>query len=111
MILVLSRGERHKQPVLPPLMKRDPVNWPGRGRPRVRPERVAGDKGYSSPTWRGYLGERRIGAFIPARAADIPDPACDPDASRERTDVERLITRLTTWRRIATRSEQQAGNA
>lgn len=110
MALVLTGGERHEQPVLPTLMERGAVKRRGRGRPRIRPDRVAGDKGYSSPTIRRYLKERRIGAVIPTKADQAPDPALDRTASRERNVVERLINRLKRWRRIATRYEKRADN-
>jgi transposase len=71
---------------------------------------VAGDKGYSSPTVRRYLKERKIGAVIPTRANETPDPRFDREAYRERNVVERLINRLKQWRRIATRYEKRAAN-
>jgi transposase len=108
MVFVLTRGERHEQPVLPTLMECGAVTRPGRGRPRVRPERIAGDKGYSSPTVRRYLKKRRIGAVIPTKTDEAPDPAFDREAYRERNVVERIINRLKQWRRIATRYEKRA---
>ena len=110
MVLVLTSGERHEQPVLPLLMQRGAVKRGGRGRPRIRPELVAGDKGYSSPTVRQYLKERRIGAVIPTKIGQAPDPAFDRVAYRERNVVERLINRLKQWRRVATRYEKRAVN-
>ena len=108
--IVLTAGERHEQPLLPLLMERGAVKRAGRGRPRILPERVAGDKGYSSPTVRRYLKERRIVAVIPTKADEVPDPAFDQAAYRERNVVERLINRLKQWRRIATRYEKRAAN-
>ena len=110
MIVVLTEGQRHEQPVLPTLMERGAVKRRGRGRPRIRPDRVAGDKGYSSPTIRRYLKERRIGAVIPTKVDDAPDPAFDRAAYRERNVIERTINRLKQWRRIATRYEKRAAN-
>jgi transposase len=110
MVLVLTGGERHEQPLLPTLMERGAVKRQGRGRPRIRPDRVAGDKGYSSSTVRRYLHKRRIGIVIPTRADEAPDPAFDRAAYRERNVVERLINRLKQWRRIATRYEKRAAN-
>ena len=110
MVIVLTAGERHEQPLLPLLMERGAVKRAGRGRPRILPERVAGDKGYSSPTVRRYLQERRIVAVIPTKADEVPDPAFDQAAYRERNVVERLINRLKQWRRIATRYEKRAAN-
>src|SRR5215218_10747853 len=42
-----------------------PPTSPGRGRPRVRPDRVAEDKGYSSRKLRRYLRRRSTGGVIP----------------------------------------------
>ena len=111
MVLALSGGARHEQPMLPLLMERGAVKRPGRGQPRIRPDRVAGDKGYSSPTARRYLKERKIGTVIPAKANEVPDPSFDREAYRERNVVERLINRLKQWRRIATRYEKWATNS
>jgi transposase len=110
MVFALTGGERHEQLVLPLLMERGAVKRPGRGRPRVRPDRVAGDKGYSSPTVRRYLRERRIGVVIPIKGGEVPDPAFDREAYRERNVIERLINRLKQSRRIATRYEKRACN-
>ena len=110
MAVVLTAGERHEQPVLPLLMERGAVKRPGRGRPRVRPDRIAGDKGYSSPTVRRYLKGRGIGAVIPTKAEQAPDPACDRAACRERNVVERTINRRKRWRRVATRYEKRAAS-
>lgn len=110
MAFVLAEGQRHEQPVLPALMERGAVKRPGRGRPRIRPERVAGDRGYSSDKVRQYLEERRIGAVIPTKVDQVPDPGFDHSAYRERNVVERLINRLKQYRRIATRYEKRAAN-
>jgi transposase len=109
-VFVLTEGQRHEQPVLPLLIDRAAVKRRGRGRPRIRPDRVAGDKGYSSPTIRRYPQGRRIGAVIPTKADEVPDSAFDRSAYRERNVVERLINRLEQWRRIATRYEKRAAN-
>lgn len=110
MAVVLTPGQRHEQPVLPTLMERGAVKRSGRGRPRVRPDRVAGDKGYSSPAVRRYLKGRRIEVVIPPKADEEPDPAFDRAVYRERNVIERLINRLKQWRRIATRYEKRAAN-
>jgi transposase len=108
MLFVLTEGQRHEQPVLPLLMEGGAVKRVGPGRPRIRPDRVAGDKGYSSPTIRRYLKGRGIGAVIPTKADEDPDPAFDRAAYRERNAIERLINRLKQNRRIATRYEKRA---
>ncbi len=47
------------------------VIQPGPGRPRVRPERVVADKGYSARTFRAYLRRRGIKATIPERVDQL----------------------------------------
>jgi transposase len=108
--LLVTAGQRHEQAVFPQLMERGAVKRPGRGRPRVRPDRVVGDKGYSSPAVRRYLRRRGIGAVVPARRDQRRSPAFDRAAYRERNVVERLIARLKQFRRVATRYEKRAAN-
>jgi hypothetical protein len=45
MVVVLTAGEWHEQPVLPALTERGAVQREGRGRPRIRHDRVVGDEG------------------------------------------------------------------
>ena len=47
---VVSPGQRHECRYAEALLDQGAVKRPGRGRPRLRPERVAGDKGYTYPT-------------------------------------------------------------
>src|SRR5215212_960376 len=58
LVMVLTGGEKHEQPVLSALLRGGAVKRQGRGRPRIRPEAVAGDKGYSSGSVRHYLRKR-----------------------------------------------------
>jgi transposase len=78
-----------------------------RGRPRVRPDRVAGDKGYTGRTIRRHLRRRKIGAVIP-RLSNEPRRGArfDRDAYRERNRVERTINRLKQHRSLATRYDK-----
>lgn len=92
---------------MPALLERAAVKRPGRGRPRVRPERVIGDKGYTGAPVRTYLRRRGIGAVIPRRRTESPRGVrFDREAYRERNRVERLINRLKQHRAIATRYEK-----
>lgn len=110
MAFVLSSGERHESKYLPPLLETGAVNRPGRGRPRLRPVRVVGDKGYSYTTVRRYLHTRGIRVTIPRRKDQGPDIAFDPAVYRERNKVERLVNRFKGFRRIATRYDKRALN-
>jgi len=110
MVLLLTAGERHEQTQFAPLLECGAVKRAGRGRPRLRPQRVAGDKGYSSGKVRRYLRRRGIGAVIPRKSNERPNPHFDRAAYRERNRVERLINRLKQFRRVATRYEKLAVN-
>ncbi|WP_405887135.1 IS5 family transposase [Streptomyces longwoodensis] len=93
------------------------VTRPGPGRPRVRPERVVADKGYSARTFRAYLRRRGIKATIPERVDQLAgrrrrrERPCGFDRAvyRRRNVVERCFHRLKQWRGIATRYEKQPG--
>jgi len=78
-----------------------------RGRPRLRPDRVGGDKGYTGRKIRRYLRRRGIGTVIP-RLRNEPRRGVrfDRAAYRERNAVERAINRLKQFRAIATRYEK-----
>ncbi len=76
----------------------------------MRPQRVSGDKGYSSRAVRRYLRRRGIGAVLPTKKDERPRPRFDRAAYRERNVVERLINRLKAFRRVATRYEKRAAN-
>jgi transposase len=105
---VLTGGERHEQVALPPLLEAGAIRRHRRGRPRLRPDRIAGDKAYSSRTVRAYLRRRQIGAVIPRRKGEPPNRRFDRAAYRERNRIERLINRLKQHRRIATRYDKLA---
>jgi len=109
MVLLLTAGQRHEQVMFEPLMEHGAVKRRGQGRPRLRPDRVAGDKGYSSKKIRRYLRRRGIGVVI-ARQKRERRVRFDKAAYRKRNVVERLVNRLKQFRRIATRYEKRAVN-
>jgi transposase len=91
------------------LMETGTVKRAERGRPRIRPDRVAGDKGYSRRKIRRYLRKRGIGVVI-ARQRRERRTRFDKAAHRRRNVVERLVNRLKQFRRVATRYEKGAIN-
>jgi transposase len=109
-VIAVTPGQRHEQAVFEPLLDGGAVKRPGRGRPRVRPKRVAGDKGYASGKARGALRRRGIGAVIPRKRNERRAGRFDRAAYRERNVVERTINRLKRYRRVATRYEKRAAN-
>ena len=109
-VAVLTAGERHEQIALEALLDNGAIRRPGRGRPRLRPRAVAGDKGYSSPTARRRLLRRHIRPVIPSNSNQRRQPRFDREAYRQRNRIERLINQLKQFRRIATRYEKRGVN-
>lgn len=92
-------------------MEQGEVKRVGRGRPRVRPDRVAADKAYTGHPIRTYLRQRGIGTVIPRRSNESRQGTrFDRQAYRERNRIERTLNRLKQLRRIATRYEKRAEN-
>ena len=69
MTILITAGQRHeqKQTAVEALMEQGAVQRRGRERPRLRPRRVVGDKGYRSKHSRSYLRKRGIGVVSPRR--------------------------------------------
>lgn len=85
------------------------------GRPRCRPARLAGDKGYSYRRIRDWLRRHKIEAIIPEREDPRlkrpgPWPDFDKKTYRRRNVIERCIGWLKECRRVATRFEKLALN-
>lgn len=85
------------------------------GRPRLRPERVAADKGYSFARVRSWFRRHRIEAIIPTRnnpqdPHQRRDPQFDKETYRKRNVIERWIGWMKESRRIVTRFEKLAVN-
>ncbi len=110
MTFILTPGQDHESTVLRPLMERGAVKRRGRGRPRVRPWRVVGDKGYSSRENRQYLRRRGMRSTIPRKKNERRRGRFDKAIYRMRNRVERLINRMKQFRRLATRYEKRAEN-
>lgn len=103
---MLTPGQRHEATQVERLLTQGAVAR-RRGRPRLRPTRVAGDKGYTGKPIRRYLRRRGIGAVIPRRTTESRRGVrFDRAAYRERNVVERTINRLKQYRAIATRYEK-----
>ena len=110
MVFILSPGQRHDTVFFEPLMEAGAIKRSGPGRPKQRPDRVVGDKSYSSADNRAYLWRREICYTIPRRANEKRTGPFDDDAYKMRNRVERLINHLKRYRRIAMRCEKLAEN-
>lgn len=107
---LLTVGERHEAVVFEQLMEQGDVKRQGAGRPRLRPKRVVGDKGYSSGKIRSYLRRRGIRLTIPRKDNEKHRGKFDKSIYRQRNRVERCFNHLKQFRRIATRYEKKAEN-
>ena len=81
-----------------------------RGRPRIRPLRLVGDKGYTGRRIRSYLRREGIRLIIPRLNNEPRRGPFNREIYRQRNLVERAINRIKQFQPIATRYEKLAGN-
>ena len=116
LVILATPGQRHEVTQLQALLDGGAVKRtrsdgrPGRGRPRTRPAKLAGDKGYSYPSARRLLRRRGIRSVIPTKSDQRRRPRFDRVAYRGRNRVERSVGRLKPFRRVATRFDERACN-
>ncbi|MFC0430910.1 transposase [Kutzneria buriramensis] len=117
--VLIDPGQAGDAPVFPYLMGHLRVPRLGRGRARTRPDRVRGDKAYSSRAIRAHLRSRGIRAVIPEPADQAGHrvrrgsrggrpPAFDAADYRGRNVIEHGFAVLKQWRGIATRYDKLA---
>ncbi len=117
--MLVAPGQSGDSPAFPHLLDHLKVPRVGGGLPRTRPDRVRGDKAYSSRSHRELLRRRGISAVI-AEPDDQAGhrrrrgsrggrpPAFDKADYRGRNVVERRFCHLKQWRGIATRYDKLA---
>jgi transposase len=116
LVILATPGQRHEVTQLQRLLdagavkRTGPDGRPGRGRPRTRPAKLVGDKGYSYPSVRRLLHRRGITPVIPTKSDQPRQPSFDRAAYRRRNQVERSVGRLKQFRRVATRYDKRAVN-
>jgi transposase len=116
LVLLVTPGQRHEVTQLQRLLdggavrRTGPDGRPGPGRPRQRPAKLVGDKGYSYQSARRLLRRRGIRAVIPTRSDQRRQRSFDRAAYRGRNRVERSVGRLKQFRRVATRYDKRALN-
>lgn len=108
----VTAGQRHESTQFEAVLGR--VRIPSRrGRPRCRPVRLAGDKGYSYPRIRRWLRRHGVQAVIPRRADQRPDDKrhkFDQAAYKRRAVVEQCVGWLKENRAVGTRFDKLAVN-
>jgi transposase len=110
MTLVLTPGQAHEAPVFPQLLAQGAVRRSGRGHPRLRPQRVAGDKGYSSRAIRRTCRRRGIRVTIPHKTNEQRTGPFQRALYRLRHRVENLFARCKQFRSLATRYDKRAAS-
>lgn len=109
----VTGGQRHESTFFADLMNEVRVPRPV-GRPKTRPEAVAGDKSYDADWIRQWCLARNIESVIPARKSTREGPGrpptCDEEKYKRRNVVECCVGRLKERRRVATRYEKKASH-
>jgi hypothetical protein len=108
MPLVLSPGQRHEAVVFEQLLESGAVKRRGPGRPKRRPHRLMGDKGYSRRRLRRDARPHGIRIAIPRKRNEHRTGPFECALDRLRNRIERLINRCKQFRCIATRDEKRA---
>jgi transposase len=119
LVVLVGAGQAHDGPMLEHLLADLKVNRRKGGRPRTRPDRVRGDKAYSSRATRATLRRRGIVAVIPQPSDQIAHrqrrgarggrpPAFDAEDYKGRNVVERNFNSVKQWRGLATRYDKLA---
>lgn len=106
---LLTPGQQHEITQAEQLLCQGAVRRP-KGRPRVRPKRLVGDKGYSFPVYRRFLRRKGIRVTIPRKKNQRRTGPFDKEIYRQRNRVERLINRLKQFRRVATRYDKRGSS-
>lgn len=108
----VTAGQRHESKEVENVLGK--VRIPGRrGRPRCRPLKLAGDKGYSYQRVRAWLRRRGIKAVIPRRKDQRPRDGrvrFDKETYKRRAVVEQCVGWLKECRSVATRFDKLAVN-
>ena len=102
MAVTVTPGQEHATQQFVPLME-EATAWP------EQPEKLAGDKGYSAEWIRDWLKEHDIEAVIPYKTNEKGRrKKFNRKGYRRRNIIERCVSSLKWFRRVATRYEKLA---
>ncbi len=101
---LVTGAHRHAVTQLLPLLEAIPPVRGKRGRPRRRPHRVQGDRGYDSEPHRQEVRARGITPVLAKRGTEHGS-----GLGIYRWVVERILAWLPPWRRLRVRDERRAG--
>lgn len=100
--VAVSPGQEHETQRAIPL-REEATAWP------QQPAPMAGDKGYSAEWLREWLRERGITSLIPYKSNEYgATKRFDKKSDRKRNIIERCVSSLKWFRRVATRYEKLA---
>ena len=119
LVVLVSAGQAHDGPVFEHLLAHLKVARGTAAPPRTRPDRIRGDKAYSSRATRAQLRRRRIVAVIPEPSDQVSHrkrrgsrggrpPAFDAEDYKRRNVIERNFNVVKQWRGLATRYDKLA---
>jgi transposase len=113
LIAQLTPGQQHESTCAEALMNAIAIQQP-KGRPRTRPEKLAGDKAYGCKRIRAWLRSRGIRGVIPhkenEKARTDGRVRFDKVSYRGRCVIEQCVGWLKECRRVGTRFEKLAIN-
>ena len=107
----VTAGQVHESKAFEDVMEAVEIPQP-KGRPRRRPDKLAGDKAYRMPRILDWLRNHKIEPVIPRKANEKVKPGrpetFDEEAYKGRNVIERCVGWLKECRRIGTRFEKLA---
>jgi len=113
LVVEVTAGQQHESTCVEWLLDGIAIPQP-MGRPRQRPRRLAGDKGYSVPRVRDWLKAHGIKPVIPhkdnERARYDGRVKFDKLTYRQQHVIEQCVGWMKEYRRIGTRFEKLAVN-
>jgi len=105
MHIEVTPGQDHELNHAEALMNGGAVRQPC-GRPKLRPQALVGDKGYSANWFRKWAHNKHMAAVIPRSKNETRKGPFQKDLYRERELIERTIGRFKEYRRVAFRFEK-----